>query len=90
MITYILIAILKVSSTEEKSDPSIEDCHITTAMVLSSVSDKSEQVPPNNSDDQEMRGRQKENKGFGTVEVDNKIEDSAKIINKSFKDENTL
>ena len=90
MITYILIAILKVSSTEEKSDPSMEDCHITTAMVLSSVSDKSEKVPPNNSDDQEMRGRQKENKGFGTVEVDNKIEDSAKIINKSFKDENTL
>ena len=90
MITYILIAILKVSSTEEKSDPSMEDCHITTAMVLSSVSDKSEQVPPNNSDDQEMRGRQKENKGFETVEVDNKIEDSAKIISKSYKDENTL
>ena len=90
MITYILIAILKVSSTEEKSDPSKEDCYITTAMVLSSVSDKSEKVPPKNNNDQEMRARQKENKGFGTVEVDNKIEDSAKIINKSFKDENTL
>ena len=90
MITYILIAILKVSSTEEKSDPSMEDCHITTAMVLSSVSDKSEKVPPKNNNDQEMRTRQKENKGFGTVEVDNKIEDSEKIINKSFKDENTV
>ena len=45
MITYILIAILKVSFTEEKSHPSMEDCYITTAIVLSSVSDKSEKVP---------------------------------------------
>ena len=90
MITYILIAILKVSSTEEKNDPSMEDCYITTAMVLSNVSDKSEKVPPKNSDDQKVRARQKENKEFGTVEVYNKIEDSEKVINKSFKDENTV
>ena len=90
MITYIFIAILKVSSTDDKSDPSMEDCHITTSVVLSSVSDKPEKVPPKNSNDQEVRARQKENKGFGSVEVHNKIEDSEKIINKSFKDESTV
>ena len=87
---YIFIAILKVSSTDEKNDFSMEDCYITTAVVLSSVSDKSEKVPPKNSADQEVKARQKEKKGFGSVEVHNKIEDSEKIINKSFKDESTV
>ena len=86
----IYIAILKVSSTDEKNDSSMEDCYITTAVVLSSVSDKSEKVLPKNSADQEVKARQKEKKGFGSVEVHNKIEDSEKIINKSFKDESTV
>ena len=60
-------------------DCSIEYCYIITAVVLSSVSDKSENFTPNNSDDQEERARQKENKQFGTMEVDN---DHEKIDNK--------
>ena len=68
----------------------MEDYYITTAVVLSSVSDKSEKDPQKNSADQEVRARKKENKGFGSVEVHNKSEDSEKIINKSFKDESTV
>ena len=60
--SYIFIAILKVSSTDEKNDSSMEDCYITTAVVLFSVSDKSEKVPPKNNADQEVKARQKEKK----------------------------